>query len=208
MHDTWSAFSLVFRSLSRNHCLSSLHCCLYRVLLLIFKSKEPETVRMSCDLSTKEWPENFFGGNSEVVFVLKITEWKYAPCAWAITTFEGMLSHFIEILFIGYENDMTLYPPLDSPNFNLPETIFHPQCKHEQEMLHRDQFPTEEQTAPASNTYPWHHTFLPNIRCFSCAFSNVSAVALKETLTLVACLSDSWWQQKRPSLFNVSLDKQ
>lgn len=72
-------------------------------------------------------------------------------------TFKGMLSHITEILFIGYENDMTLHPPIDTPNFNLPKAIYyfvHPQCKHVQETLHRSQSPTEEQTAPASNTHP------------------------------------------------------
>lgn len=72
-------------------------------------------------------------------------------------TFKGMLSHFIEILLLDYENDMALNPRLDSPNFNLLKTIYyfvHPQCKHVQETLHRNQSPTEEQTAPASSPYP------------------------------------------------------
>lgn len=144
-------------------------------------------------------------------FVLKIPEWKYTPCTWAAMTFQGMLSHLIEILFAGCENDTALHPPLPSPYFTLQKTIYcfvYPQSKDVREHCALYKLPTEEQIARAGNAYPWNPTLLPNVRCFSSASSNTSAVALKEILMLVTCVSDSWWQQKRPSLFNASLHKQ
>lgn len=72
-------------------------------------------------------------------------------------TFQGMLSHLIEILFTGGENDTALHPPLPSPYFTLQKTIYcfvYPQSKDVPEHCPLYKLPAEKQIARAGNAYP------------------------------------------------------